>query len=132
MSSTPTAFQMSVPADTSELDGLRRRVGERACELGAEPHLVEDFLLVVSELATNVIMHTADHRIEVGVTLDESYWVIDVAGADGLVDGAPRSLPDACQVGGRGLFIVDAVMDAVAVVPGPTGQFVRCLKFASV
>jgi anti-sigma regulatory factor (Ser/Thr protein kinase) len=124
-------FWITVRAATSELAGLRTHVRDRAIELGADDALVDEFLLVVSELATNVLMHTTSDHVEVLVDRAAESWVLEVAGADGLDDVNPVSAPGPGQIGGRGLFIVNAVMDEVALVDGASGRFVRCIKFVA-
>ena len=128
MMSSITEFWITVRAETSELAGLRRQIHDRAVQLGADEELVDEFLLVVCELATNVLMHTGDEYVEVRLDRDADAWVIDVAGADGLHDVNPANPPDPDRIGGRGLFIVNAVMDQVTVVTGWSGRYVRCVK----
>lgn len=126
--STTSETRMTVRAATAELEGLRTQVHDRAVDFGAGTELVDDLLLVVSELATNVLMHTGDAHVEVGLGRHDNSWVIEVAGADGLHDANPTTPPGPDQTGGRGLFIVNAVMDEVALVAGPSGRSVRCVK----
>lgn len=124
-----TEFWITVRAETAELAHLRRQIHDRAVELGADAELVDEFLLAVCELATNVVMHTDDERVEVRLDRDVDSWVLDVGGADGLRAANPSTPPDPRQIGGRGLFIVNTVMDDVAIVTGPSGRLVRCVKY---
>jgi anti-sigma regulatory factor (Ser/Thr protein kinase) len=73
-------------------------------------------------------MHTDDEYVEVRLDRDADSWVLEVAGADGLRDVNPTQ-PGTGQIGGRGLFIVNTVMDDVAIVTGPSGRLVRCVKY---
>lgn len=128
MLSSITEFWITVRAETSELAVLRRQIHDWAAQLGAHGELVDEFLLVVCELATNVLMHTVDEYVEVRLDRDGDVWVIDVTGADDLHDVNPTNPPGPDRIGGRGLFIVNAVMDDVTVVTGSSGRFVRCVK----
>lgn len=128
MRATVRELRITVPAVTSELGALRGHVRDRAVELGADRETAEEFELVVSELATNVIMHTSDDRITVSVGRREGSWSLDVGGADGLdrADFAVR--PDSDSIDGRGLFIVNVLMDEVHIATDRSGRSVRCVK----
>lgn len=92
--------------------------------------LAADLELVVSELATNVIVHTDRECITVGVERTDEGWVIEVDGADALVDPIVDHAPlgDEPQPGGRGLVIVRALTDTVEVVERDGARLIRCLK----
>lgn len=124
-------LRMSVPAVTCELGALRGYVRDRAVELGADSESAEDFGLVVSELATNVMMHTTEQRIDVEVSRRDGSWIIDVGGADGLDSADFAGRPDPDSIGGHGLFIVDVLMDEVHIATDRSGRSVRCIKHVS-
>jgi len=126
--STTDDSRLTVPADTESLSGVRHHVRVTASELGAPEGLVDELVLAASELATNVIMHTDDEYLSVCVAVDERSCIIEVSGADALVEPTERPLPDPCEIGGRGLFLVTALMDEVRIVETDAGRAVRCLK----
>ncbi|HLT68525.1 MAG TPA: ATP-binding protein [Acidimicrobiales bacterium] len=76
----------------------------------ASPQLVDDVVLMVSELVTNAVLHGAG---DVEVTLDRSDDVVRVEVADEGGFALPRpGRPGSDDVTGRGLAIVDALADA--------------------
>lgn len=102
-----TAALSSVPA-------ARRRVRDDLLARGVAREVVDDTVLVVTELVSNAIMHArpATDGGRAGVvllwTIEDSVVLVDV------IDGGGRSLPrcapaSAMDSRGRGLAIVDAV-----------------------
>jgi serine/threonine-protein kinase RsbW len=127
----PARTSLTVAADTAELAGIRRHVGGFVRELDGGDEAVAEFELVVSELATNVIVHTAAAEVTVSVVLDEQGWTLDVSDADDLVLDGPRTLPDPSTLTGRGLFVVQQLMDTVTVVESDRGRSIRCTRAAA-
>jgi serine/threonine-protein kinase RsbW len=127
----PAQTSLTVAADAAELAGIRRHVGGFVRGLDADDEVVAEFELVVSELATNVIMHTDASEVTVSVARDEHGWTLDVSDADELVLDGPRSLPDPSTPTGRGLFVVQELMDTVTVVESDRGRSIRCTRAAA-
>jgi len=102
---------VTVVAVPAELSSLRQRVADAAASSGASDDVIEDFRLVVSELATNVIRHADAAVLTVGFWQVAAGWILDVSNADALgnLDEIPEPDPDVLD--GRGLRIVQAVMD---------------------
>ena len=119
---------VTVDADVSQLGHLRAAVARLARQAGAPTDVVETFELVVSELATNVIQHTANKTVTIAFERTASDWQLLVSGPDELVLSEPRTVPDPAQLTGRGLLIVEAVMDRVELVVVDGQQYVRCIK----
>ena len=119
---------VTVDADVSKLVHLRAAVALLARQAGAPTDVVETFELVVSELATNVIQHTANKTVTIAFERTASDWQLLVSGPDELVLSEPRTVPDPAQLTGRGLLIVEAVMDRVELVVVDGQQYVRCIK----
>src|SRR5690606_14452172 len=87
-----------------------RAFARAALGTSSSPQVVEDVVLLVSELVTNAVLHGAG---DVEVTLERSGDVIRVEVADEGGAELPRpGRPGAGDVTGRGLAIVDAVADA--------------------
>ncbi len=122
--------QMTVDSDVANLGRLRAHVASVAHDTGASADIVEQLQLVVSELATNAMQYNDADTLTVTVTGDGSSWTIDVSNADGLADIGAPALPDPSALSGRGLFLVDAVMDRVELVDVDGRLHVRCVKFA--
>ena len=122
--------QLTVDADVANLGRLREHVATAAHDTGASNDIVEQLQLVVSELATNAMQYNDAETLTVTVSGDGTSWTIDVTNADGLLDIGAPALPDPSALSGRGLFIVDAVMDRVELVEVDGRLHVRCVKFA--
>ncbi len=136
-----TRRRLVVEACAPRLADVRRQVREVVLATvavptengNADPDLAQvsaDLELVVSELATNVILHTNQSCIEVGIERTDDSWVIEVDGAEGLVGPiVDQSHPDAELVpGGRGLLIVGALTDSIDVVERDGIHLIRCVK----
>ncbi|MGK0274992.1 MAG: serine/threonine-protein kinase RsbW [Ilumatobacter sp.] len=118
---------VTVDADVSQLGHLRAAVARLARQSGAPSDVAETFELVVSELATNVIQHTTSDTVTIAFERTATDWQLLVSGADELELSEPRAVPDPAQLAGRGLFIVEAVMDRVEIVVVDDQQHVRCI-----
>ena len=128
--------RLTVAANPASLRSLRVAVAAAALDADAPQSIVDEFELIVSELATNVIQHTAAEQITVVFDRVADGWMIDVSDADGLdVDTlatlATAGTPDPSRLSGRGLFIVQSIMDTVELVDIGGHQHLRCCKRAS-
>ena len=127
----PARTTLTVMADAAELAGVRRHVGSFVREVDDGDHeLAEELELVASELVTNVIQHTNADELTVSIGREPDRWVLDVSQADELALDGPRTLPEPSSPTGRGLFVVQALMDTVTVVDGPGGRSIRCTRSA--
>ncbi len=88
---------------------------------GAPAHAVEDFKLAISELVSNIVEHGAGRGFDVCIDLARpDLWVVGIecAATDAgptLPDPAAWTLAGPDELSGRGLGIVRALMDDVAV-----------------
>ncbi|MEP1124266.1 MAG: ATP-binding protein [Ilumatobacter sp.] len=114
----------------SQLGAVREHVARTARAANASDDIVEQLQLVVSELATNAIQYNNCGTLTVDVHADDVGWVIDVSNADGLAGMDLPALPDPSALSGRGLYIVDAIMDRVELVDVDGRLHLRCIKFA--
>jgi serine/threonine-protein kinase RsbW len=119
-----------VDATAVELAGLRRWASAILEGFGASASAIGDVELAVSELATNVIQHAHSSTITVTIERREDSVVLEVDDADGLpdIDIDDPSLPPASARIGRGLFVVDSVMDSVALVTTGGSRTIRCRR----
>lgn len=124
-------LRLTRPATADALASIRAAVVEFLEDHDADDDVIADFELAVSELATNVVRHTPSSSISLQLTHEPDRWVLEVADADGVPPLESVVLPAATQSTGRGLFVVMAVMDSVAVVEVSGAQVVRCIRFIS-
>jgi len=124
-------LRVTVGTDAEHLATLRRHIVNAARDFGADEDTIADFELVVSELATNVIRHTAAEDLTVAFQRSESQWVLDVSDATDLSTLDQPEPDDPTSIDGRGLFIVQAVMDDVQLIDIADQRFVRCIKLAA-
>jgi anti-sigma regulatory factor (Ser/Thr protein kinase) len=113
----------------------RRHVSEWLSARHAEPAVVHDLALAVSELAANVVQHSGTAWVLVRVDDDDpEWWTLEVV-------GGPRQLPDHLRDparwtvaepdsrrGGRGLGIVRSVVDEVEVDERGDELAIRCRR----
>lgn len=105
-----------LPRALTSVAVARRFVKERVQEWELEP-LLDDALLVISELVTNAVTH-AESSCRVRLSLSPASLRIDVLDAG---TGTPEPLPfSQTEEHGRGLYMVDAVTTAWGLedVPG--------------
>lgn len=98
---------------------LRRDVAAWARTTGIGEATVDDLALVLSELATNAVVHGSGPRmrIVVGRIGDR----IDLR----VFDDGPGTGPTAAREGGHGLAIVRALAEHLALEHGPDGTCAR-------
>ena len=107
---------LDLPRAMSSVRVAREFVRDKVIEWELE-QLLEDALLVISELTTNAITH-ADSACRVRLALNPATLRIDVLDSG---SGTPEPLAaTATDEGGRGLAIIDAVTSAwgLELVPG--------------
>ena len=121
-------LRLARPASAEELGSIRAAVRGFMEAHGAAPDLVDDFELAVSELATNVLRHTASDSIGVVVQRCGDAWVLDVADAERVPPLDSVELPAPSQITGRGLFVVMSVMDDVGMATVEGAQVIRCVR----
>ncbi|NHC15938.1 ATP-binding protein [Motilibacter deserti] len=102
-----------VPHASASVGATRERVASELLAQGLPPRLVEDSVLVLSEILSNALKHArplADGKVRVTWALRESRLEVQVT--DGGASTRPRVLPlRASATGGRGLGIVRNLSD---------------------
>lgn len=126
--STPRDVVVRVPTRESELRAIRRAVSSFVAGHGGDDEIVADFQLAASELATNVMQHSDADAVTVAMRLTDDVWQLDVHDADDVPDLAAVASPPSSSLSGRGLLVVQAVMDDVAVVDIDGHMLIRCSK----
>jgi anti-sigma regulatory factor (Ser/Thr protein kinase) len=97
------------------------RLFVRAMLSGLDPRLIEHAALVVTELATNAIVHA---RSDFTVTIGSAGGAVRVEVSDGSRTPPSRRTPSLHARGGRGLSIVAAVASTWGVVHTSDGKIV--------
>jgi len=108
----------SFPGEPTSIGAARRFVASELADVGDR---LDSILLLVSELATNSVLHAASaFRLSIRRTRDEV--CVEVCDEGG---GSPAQQPyDVEAVSGRGLQIVDALSDEWGVRDQPPGKVV--------
>lgn len=114
-----------LPAHHSSVGTARHRVHSHLVYLGCGAETCETALLLVSELFTNALVHTASTTIGCTVRSHGPHVRIEVHDQG---CGAPLSpdLTTSDAVGGRGLLIVENLSAEWGVAAGIHGQTVWC------
>jgi serine/threonine-protein kinase RsbW len=121
------ASLLSEAVDGSRVTELRHAVGAYLRTAGLAGDHLEDFVLAVNELLTNVVRH-AGGTGWLRLWRDNQDIVCEVSdrgpGLDAAhVDRHDRPAPD--TVGGWGLWLADQLSDTMAVRTGPAGTTIR-------
>ena len=110
MSSTVMRHDFPVVSEAEYVPLARRETAKVLADWGMSEEVVGTACLIVSELVTNVVQHAAVLSPTAAVTLaveEQAALVLAVVDAHPL---KPKPLPAAHDLGGRGLFLVDALV----------------------
>jgi anti-anti-sigma regulatory factor len=102
--SAPRSFAVDLPFDSSA-PRQARTVVEYACDSWGHSHVVQDALIIVSELVVNAISH-AQPRVQLVVRLRDH---LQIEIADGSHDLPALRAPVRHEPGGCGLAMVDSL-----------------------
>ncbi|MFF9628529.1 ATP-binding protein [Streptomyces fradiae] len=126
----PTSSSMAVPHGPAGVGEARQRMREQLRRSGVGESVVDDAVLILSELLSNSCRHGRPlDAAEVGEGAVRAAWRIDGRGAltvevtDG--GGPTRPVPSKPSVtarGGRGLTIIDALAQEWGVRDGSSGE----------
>ncbi|MER6995615.1 ATP-binding protein [Streptomyces sp. NPDC000410] len=114
-------FGFELPGRTESVARARRLIRERMLRWGIGGDLLDTMALVVSELFTNAVVHTASDRVQCELRDLEGQLRIAVRD-QGCPPGEPRLCRSPEDERGRGLVLVDAMCSAWGahdVRPGP-------------
>jgi anti-sigma regulatory factor (Ser/Thr protein kinase) len=114
-------MRLSLPAEPESLSGLRRRLGRFLHAVGASEMVAYEITLTVCEAAGNAIEHAygpGDATFEVEATFENGTLVAVVRDK-----GSWRERRGAHR--GRGLNIIEGLMDDVEVSTEPDGTVIR-------
>ncbi|MFC9732398.1 ATP-binding protein [Streptomyces roseolus] len=103
-------FAFELPARTESVSRARHLTEERLLLWGRGPEIRDTAALVVSELVTNAVLHTASSRIV--CELRQGADSVRIAVRDEGGPAGPRIRDCGADERGRGLLIVDALCEA--------------------
>jgi serine/threonine-protein kinase RsbW len=108
------SVRFELPRDTATIPVLRRLCGRSLEVVGAEPAVIEDLQLALTEACANVLEHAEDGTsFEVRVGFDENRAFLDVIDSGGGFDPDEILTPGPDDEGGRGLQLMRSLMDSV-------------------
>lgn len=106
-----------------EITVVRHEVTERLGTCGLSGERRQGFVLAINEVITNVVLHAGGRgRLVLWLTCGSAWCTVTDAGA-GIPERylAPPEVPDAFDVGGRGIWLAYQLCDEVTVATGPIG-----------
>ncbi|AZP22885.1 ATP-binding protein [Streptomyces aquilus] len=117
-------LNLSLPAAPTAVTTARHRAVDAIAEWDVvlDDDVVHTAALVVSELVTNAVRHTATGQVSLHVRILESALRIEVCDSSPALP-AHRD-PDGHSESGRGLFLVAALAERCGAEPTPVGK--RC------
>jgi anti-anti-sigma factor len=114
-------LRLVLPAEPHSVATLRRTVGQWAARSGASEDEAHDLVFAVGEAVTNVVEHaypSAGGLVEVEATIHDGL-------AEIVVRDSGQWRPPRTDEGGRGLLLMQELLEKVDVVSGPDGTEVR-------
>ncbi|QOV40179.1 ATP-binding protein [Streptomyces ferrugineus] len=95
------------PQDATRVGAMRRIAAAklRFCGLGA---LIDEVMVIVSELLTNAVLHSGTKEITLSLSVRDGFLRITVI--DGMPGGATRKDANEDAESGRGLALVEALV----------------------
>lgn len=121
-----------LPRDTATVPLVRHLLKYSLMELGVRRECVADVELAVTEACANVVEHAAsEEEYRISFSFDGDLCEIRVVDSGGgFVPGAqPRAMPAGDSEGGRGLLLMQALVDQLHFESAPeVGTVVRLVK----
>jgi anti-sigma regulatory factor (Ser/Thr protein kinase) len=129
----PAVATIAAPAETpylldrtfgrDEIAEIRHLVSDELTRAGLSGERRHGFVLAVNEVVTNVVLHAGGHGRIVLWLAGGSAWCSVTDSGPGIPDRF-RDVPDvpeAFEVGGRGIWLAYQLCDEVTMVTGPIG-----------
>lgn len=129
-----TIYSLDVPSDIAILSTARAFVESVGVCNGLNPRLVRSLVLAAGEAVTNIVRHA--HR-DVGPARIQIFFELDperVAlcfldeGKPFDIEAVPHYDPGELRIGGRGVYLMRALMDDVRCEPRGAGLSGNCLR----
>jgi anti-sigma regulatory factor (Ser/Thr protein kinase) len=109
-----------------EITVVRHQVADHLTAAGLGGDRLQGFVLAVNEVITNVVLHAGGHgRIVLWLTRDSAWCTVTDSGT-GIPERylGPPEVPQAFEVGGRGIWLAYQLCDEVTMATGPIGTTV--------
>jgi anti-sigma regulatory factor (Ser/Thr protein kinase) len=109
--------------DRDEIALVRHQVTAELTGAGLTGERLQGFVLAVNEVVTNVVLHAGGHgRIVVWLT-GQSAWCTVTDSGPGIPEQFRNGpdVPEAFEVGGRGIWLAYQLCDEVTMATGPIG-----------
>jgi anti-sigma regulatory factor (Ser/Thr protein kinase) len=102
---------------------LRHEVANCLASAGFAGDRLSGFVLAINEVITNVVLHAGGHGRLVLSTGDGSVWCTVTDSGPGIPRRylTPPVVPEAFEVGGRGIWLAYQLCDEVNMATGPIG-----------
>ncbi len=124
---------LSLPQDVRMVPVARRFCENAMTEFGVTKTCSAEVALALTEAFANVVEHSgASNDFDIEIQLDDRVCVIRVldSGSGFDAEGAlPTTAPDPLAARGRGMFLMQALVDKIEFEPAPErGTVVRLVK----
>jgi anti-sigma regulatory factor (Ser/Thr protein kinase) len=102
---------------------IRHSVRARLVDAGLGGERLQSFVLAINEIITNVVLHAGGRGRIVVSRSGQSIWCTVTDSGPGIPARFqhPPEVPDAFDVGGRGIWLAHRLCDEVTMATGPIG-----------
>lgn len=114
-------FSLALPREAIGIPMVRRALGDSLRSLGVTESCVSDILLAVTEACANAVRHGGpDNRYEVEVAIGDGRCDVRIIDRGQGFARVPEQYPPADIENGRGILIMQAVVDEISfgITPG--------------
>src|SRR5688572_12685167 len=131
------SFSLSLPRDSATVPVVRRTCRDALKVLGVSEDCIDSIQVAVSEACTNVLKHVegTPDAYEVDVSIDERVCSISVIDTGSGFDQGSLDMndteegPSVTSEGGRGIFLMRAMVDQIKFTSEPeNGTIVHLVK----
>ena len=129
----PPRLETAYPPRSASAARMRRALRAYLSEQALDATVVYDVVLAADEAFINAVGHAeaADDPIRVTARVSESEASVEIRdGGGGFAyrKADPSSAPDVLRTNGRGVFLMERLMDEVSVRSGRSGTVVRMVR----
>jgi anti-sigma regulatory factor (Ser/Thr protein kinase) len=130
---TPQQLETVYPPQRALAAQMRKALRAYLAEQALDADVAYDVVLATDEAFINAVSHAggADDPIRVSACVSESEAAVEVQDGGGgftFRRSDPRSVPDVRRPNGRGVFLIENMMDEVSVRSGRRGTTVRMVR----